>query len=55
MPTYLNLEALLETIPNPHDDADYVVRFTCPEFTIVHGDCGPSDVTADRALPGEKT
>ena len=26
-------EALLETIPNPHDDADYVVRFTCPEFT----------------------
>ena len=26
-------EAILEKIANPHDDADYVVRFTCPEFT----------------------
>jgi 7-cyano-7-deazaguanine reductase len=26
-------EALLERVPNPRDDARYVVRFTCPEFT----------------------
>ena len=25
--------AVLERIPNPHVDADYVVRFTAPEFT----------------------
>ena len=25
--------ALLERVPNPRDRADYVVRFTCPEFT----------------------
>jgi 7-cyano-7-deazaguanine reductase len=26
-------KAVLETVPNPHRDADYIVRFTCPEFT----------------------
>jgi 7-cyano-7-deazaguanine reductase len=26
-------EARLETVPNPHPGALYVVRFTCPEFT----------------------
>ena len=26
-------EAVLETVTNPHQDVDYVVRFTCPEFT----------------------
>lgn len=26
-------EAVLERVPAPHRDADYVVRFTCPEFT----------------------
>jgi 7-cyano-7-deazaguanine reductase len=26
-------EALLESVPNPHPDMAYVVRFTCPEFT----------------------
>jgi len=26
-------EAVIETVPNPHADVDYVVRFTCPEFT----------------------
>lgn len=26
-------EATLETVPNPHKDAPYVVRFSCPEFT----------------------
>jgi len=26
-------EAVLEVVKNPHPDADYLVRFTCPEFT----------------------
>ncbi len=26
-------EASLESVPNPHPDEAYVVRFTCPEFT----------------------
>lgn len=26
-------EAVLETVANPHPDTDYLVRFTCPEFT----------------------
>jgi 7-cyano-7-deazaguanine reductase len=26
-------EAALETVVNPHQDVDYLVRFTCPEFT----------------------
>jgi len=25
--------AVLETVPNPHRDADYLIRFTAPEFT----------------------
>lgn len=25
--------AVLETVPNPHTEAPYMVRFTCPEFT----------------------
>lgn len=25
--------AVLEAVPNPHPDLDYLVRFTCPEFT----------------------
>ena len=25
--------AVLETVPNPHQEADYLVRFTAPEFT----------------------
>ncbi len=25
--------AVLETVPDPHPDTDYLVRFTCPEFT----------------------
>ena len=27
--------AVLEAVPNPHPDADYVVRFTAPEFTTL--------------------
>jgi 7-cyano-7-deazaguanine reductase len=28
-------EAKLESVPNPHRDVDYVVRFTAPEFTTL--------------------
>ena len=28
-------EAVIECVKNPHVDVDYVVRFTCPEFTSI--------------------
>jgi 7-cyano-7-deazaguanine reductase len=28
-------EAVLDRVPNPHTDTDYVARFTCPEFTAL--------------------
>ena len=28
-------EAVLDAVPNPHRDSDYVVRFTAPEFTTL--------------------
>jgi 7-cyano-7-deazaguanine reductase len=28
-------EAVLDRVPNPHPDTDYVARFTCPEFTAI--------------------
>jgi 7-cyano-7-deazaguanine reductase len=28
-------EAVLETVPNPKPGVDYLVRFTCPEFTCL--------------------
>lgn len=28
-------QAILETVPNPQAGADYLVRFSCPEFTSV--------------------
>jgi 7-cyano-7-deazaguanine reductase len=28
-------EAVLDAVPNPHPDTDYVVRFTAPEFTTL--------------------
>ena len=28
-------EAKLDTVPNPHPDTDYLVRFTAPEFTCL--------------------
>jgi len=28
-------EAVLETVPNPHPERRYLVRFTCPEFTSI--------------------
>jgi 7-cyano-7-deazaguanine reductase len=27
--------AVLETVPNPHQDTDYLIRFTAPEFTSI--------------------
>ena len=27
-------KAVLDAVPNPHTDTNYVVRFTAPEFTI---------------------
>ena len=27
--------ATLETVPNPHSGTEYLVRFTCPEFTSI--------------------
>jgi 7-cyano-7-deazaguanine reductase len=28
-------QAKLESVPNPHADADYLIRFTAPEFTTL--------------------
>ncbi len=28
-------EAVLETVPNPHQETDYLIRFSCPEFTAL--------------------
>lgn len=28
-------DAVLETVPNPHPDSLYLVRFACPEFTTL--------------------
>ena len=28
-------KAVLERVPNPHPDTDYVARFTVPEFTSI--------------------
>ena len=25
--------AVLDAVPNPHPDSDYLIRLTCPEFT----------------------
>jgi 7-cyano-7-deazaguanine reductase len=27
--------AVLETVANPHQETDYLIRFTCPEFTTL--------------------
>ena len=36
-------EATIETVPNPHPDTDYLVRFTCPEFTSICPKTGQPD------------
>jgi len=28
-------KAVLDVVPNPHTDSDYLVRFTAPEFTTL--------------------
>lgn len=28
-------DAILDRVPNPHQDTDYVTRFVCPEFTSI--------------------
>lgn len=28
-------DAVLESVTNPHKDTNYVIRFTCPEFTSI--------------------
>jgi 7-cyano-7-deazaguanine reductase len=28
-------DAILDPVPNPHPDLDYVARYTCPEFTSI--------------------
>src|SRR6195952_4854525 len=28
-------KAVLEAVPNPHTDVDYLIRFTAPEFTTL--------------------
>ena len=28
-------EAVLDRVPNPHPDANYLARFTFPEFTVM--------------------
>ena len=35
--------AVLETVPNPHQEADYLIRFTCPEFTTLCPRTGQPD------------
>ena len=48
-------EAVLEAVPNPHTDSDYVVRFTAPEFTSALPGHGPAGLRAfrHRLLPRE--
>src|SRR6266849_1499490 len=36
-------EAVLDRLPNPHDDAPYVVRFSAPEFTVLCAVTGQPD------------
>ncbi len=54
-------DAVLESVANPHPDADYLVRFTCPEFTSLCPVTGQPDfahlvidyVPAGRILEGK--
>ena len=48
-------EAILDKISNPHDDVDYIVRFTCPEFTALCPITGQPDFAhlVIDYLPGE--
>ena len=55
-------KAVLEKVPNPHPDTDYVVRFTAPEFTTLCPITGQPDFAhlvidyvPDRALVESKS
>jgi 7-cyano-7-deazaguanine reductase len=36
-------KAIIETVPNPHPHTEYLVRFTCPEFTSICPKTGQPD------------
>jgi 7-cyano-7-deazaguanine reductase len=46
--------AVLDRVPNPHPDTDYVARFTCPEFTSLCPVTGQPDfgILVIDYLPG---
>ena len=48
--------AVLETVPNPQAGRDYVVRFTCPEFTSICPVTGQPDFAhlVIDYLPGDR-
>lgn len=48
-------EAVLDRVPNPHADTDYVARFTCPEFTSICPVTGQPDfgILVIDYVPGE--
>ncbi|HKD46738.1 MAG TPA: preQ(1) synthase [Rhizomicrobium sp.] len=55
-------KAKLESVPNPHPDANYVVRFTAPEFTTLCPITGQPDFAhfvidcvPDRAIVESKS
>lgn len=49
-------EAILESVPNPHPDDHYLVRFTAPEFTSLCPVTGQPDFAhlVIDYVPGEK-
>ena len=49
-------DAVSETVANPHSDASYVVRFSCPEFTTLCPVTGQPDFAkfAIDYLPGKR-
>ena len=49
-------DAVLESVDNPHQDVDYVIRFTCPEFTSMCPLTGQPDFAkmVIDYIPGKK-
>ncbi len=49
-------EAIKECVDNPHPDRDYVIRFTCPEFTSLCPVTGQPDFAhmVIDYIPGKK-
>ena len=49
-------DAKLESVPNPHADSPYLVRFTCPEFTSLCPVTGQPDFAHLMIdyVPGER-